>query len=64
NISEAAKSYYTEDIASLSSIIKNLYENRESLQIARKHSWEYGSYKYNWDLEKLKFLNLVDKVLD
>ncbi len=61
--SNTIKSYKPHDIKTLVTIIGYWYENRNELEEARKSSWEYGTSKYNWDLEKKKFLDCIERAL-
>lgn len=38
-------------------------EDRRTLEQARRQAWEWGTLRYNWDLEKKRFLQVVEKVL-
>jgi len=47
----------------LAAILKQWKEDRTSLENARRLAWEWGTRKYNWDIEKSKFLDIVSGVL-
>jgi glycosyltransferase involved in cell wall biosynthesis len=63
SIGAAARVYPPGDIDALSKILRDWHENRELLEKARRSSWRAGREKYNWDNEKIKFLNEIDSVL-
>lgn len=62
-LGNAAFCYDPGDIGALGHRLKMWFEDRESLEGARREAWDWGAAKYNWDLEKKKFLILVEKVL-
>lgn len=51
------------DVNALAQRLRFWHEDRRSLNEARRQSWEWGTRQYNWDLEKTKFLRVVDEVL-
>lgn len=62
-VQNSIKSYTPGDIEELASIIKYWYANRNELQKAMAESWENGTSTYNWDMEKTKFLELVERII-
>jgi glycosyltransferase involved in cell wall biosynthesis len=40
------------------------YNNRHALQAARRQAWQLGTGRYNWDIEKARFLSVVAQTLD
>jgi glycosyltransferase involved in cell wall biosynthesis len=62
-IGNAAIAYEPGDVASLASALDRWYRDRSALEAARQRAWEWGSRRYNWDLEKEKFLDIVDRTL-
>jgi len=63
DIGGAGFSYEQGDIDALAKGLKNWYENRSELNKARSESWEWGEKKYNWDVEKVKLLNLINNLI-
>lgn len=55
--------YVQEDAIDLSHILNNYIDDPELLDNHRKNALELGKTKYNWDIEKKKFLQIVEKVL-
>jgi glycosyltransferase involved in cell wall biosynthesis len=55
--------YEQEDAIDLSRVLKNYIDNPELLINHRKNALELGKTKYNWDIEKMKFIQNVEKVL-
>ncbi|MEO0840080.1 MAG: hypothetical protein AAF063_14410, partial [Cyanobacteria bacterium J06643_5] len=43
--------------------LDNFFSNPENLKTARIQAQRLGREKYNWDLEKNKFLNIIEHVL-
>jgi hypothetical protein len=39
------------------------FEDRRLLDEARRQAWDWGTRQYNWDLEKKKFLQVVEALL-
>lgn len=60
---EAIKTYEAGDTNSLASLIKELYLDKKKLKKAKEASLRLGMSNYNWDIEKLKFLELIDSTL-
>jgi glycosyltransferase involved in cell wall biosynthesis len=55
--------YEQEDAIDLSRVFKNYIDNPELLDIHRKNALQLGKDKYNWNIEKEKFLKNVEQVL-
>lgn len=51
------------DVHQLATGLRNWLEDREGLKRARQKAWEIAEKQYNWDLEKFKFLRLVEETL-
>lgn len=62
-IGSAAISYVHGDIATLAAGLKRWHGDRTALERARQSSWQWGSDRYNWDLEKAYFLGVVQQAL-
>lgn len=59
----AIKFYEPGNIQKLAEIINYWYENRDELSKARNESWKLGTNKFNWDIEKHKFIQIVNRIL-
>lgn len=55
--------YEPKDANSLAAQLRRWCVDREALNVARRRAWDYGTRKFNWDMEKSKFLNVVQNVL-
>ena len=55
--------YEQEDAIDLSRVFKNYIDNPELLDTHRKNALQLGKEKYNWNIEKKKFLQNVEQVL-
>ena len=55
--------YEPGDFQALAKGIKSWYDDRSTLMAARCEAWDWGTRKYNWDLEKRKFLAVVENTL-
>jgi len=62
-IGEAGFLYAPGDIDALAEGLRYWSEDRQQLQRARQEAWSYGTYPFNWDFEKKKFLEVVSGVL-
>lgn len=62
-IGAAGFCYEPGDVNMLAGGLKLMYEDRMYLQRARRLAWDWGTRKYNWDLEKQKFLRVIETVL-
>jgi glycosyltransferase involved in cell wall biosynthesis len=63
-IGDAGFTYKPGDINALVCGLRRWYENRNILQQARQESWDWGTRRFNWDLEKKKFVQTVEGVLN
>ena len=63
SLGEAGWLYVPGDIFRLAEGIERWMKDRKALKKAREKAWEMGEKHYNWDLEKVKFLDIVEKVL-
>jgi len=64
SIGEAGWLYDCGDIDALAGRIDYLAFNRGQLEESKKEALRYAHEKYNWDIEKNKFLSVVAKVLE
>jgi glycosyltransferase involved in cell wall biosynthesis len=62
-IGDAGFSYEPGDVNALARGLRLWYENRNILQKARQESWDWGTRRFNWDLEKKKLVQQVEAVL-
>lgn len=62
-IGDAGFTYEPGDVNALVCGLRLWYENRNILQQARQKSWDWGTRRFNWDLEKKKFVQTVEGVL-
>ena len=62
-IGDAGFSYEPGDVNALARGLRLWYENRNILQQARQKSWDWGTRRFNWDLEKKKLVQQVGAVL-
>jgi glycosyltransferase involved in cell wall biosynthesis len=63
-IGDAGFCYEPGDVNALARGLRLWYENRDILQKARQESWDWGTRRFNWDLEKKKFVQTVEGVLN
>lgn len=56
--------YEPGDVQTLARHLEMWAENRKSLQEARRQAWDWGTRRYNWDIEKAKFLDLIGQVME
>ena len=63
-IGGAGFSYEPGDVNALACGLRLWYEDRNILQQARQESWNWGTRRFNWDLEKKKFVQTVEGVLN
>ena len=47
----------------LAVLIYYWYHNRSALDQARRNSWDWGTKRYNWEIEKQSFLTAVSNVI-
>jgi glycosyltransferase involved in cell wall biosynthesis len=62
-IGKAGYCYEAGDVEKLAAQLRFWCMNRTALVSARQCAWSYGTDKFNWDLEKSKFLHVVKNVL-
>ena len=62
-IGEAGLCYEPGDVDALARCLWFWYRDRNALQQARQQSWQWGTQRFNWDLEKRKLVQLVNEVL-
>jgi glycosyltransferase involved in cell wall biosynthesis len=62
-VDKAGFCYEPGDVKTLAAQLKRWHDDRNLLEEARRQSWEYGATRYNWDVEKHKFLQVVKNVL-
>jgi glycosyltransferase involved in cell wall biosynthesis len=55
--------YEPGDVTRLAEHLQRWCVDRGALNIARRRAWDLGDQKFNWDLEKVNFVQLVEKVL-
>lgn len=55
--------YEPGDVDALARCLKRWYEDRNALDRARRQAWDWGSRRYNWDIEKKKFLEVIERIL-
>jgi glycosyltransferase involved in cell wall biosynthesis len=62
-VCQAGFSYRPGDAAAFARRLLLWYENRNILEQARRVSWDWGTCRFNWDVEKKTFLQTVEKAL-
>jgi glycosyltransferase involved in cell wall biosynthesis len=62
-IAPAGVSYAPGDASALKQALAVWLHDRSALDLARRASWDFGSRTYNWDVEKHKFLDVVERAL-
>lgn len=62
-IAGAGFSYPCGDAQALARGLLAWYEDRQLLDRARRQAWDWGTREFNWDLEKRKFLKVVETAL-
>jgi glycosyltransferase involved in cell wall biosynthesis len=62
-IGDAGFAYEPGDVNALACGLRFWYENRNILQQARQKSWDWGTRRFNWDLEKKKFVQTIEWTL-
>lgn len=63
DLATAAVFYDPGDVAGLVAGLRGWLENRKALADARHLAWRLGDARFNWDLEKTKFLTVVRNAL-
>lgn len=51
------------EVDALAQGLRHWYEKREELENARREAWAWGTREFNWEVEKKKFLAVVNGVL-
>jgi glycosyltransferase involved in cell wall biosynthesis len=59
----ASLSYRPGDASDLAAKLRVWCEDRRGLGAARRRAWDYGTARFNWDLERSTFLNVIQTVL-
>jgi glycosyltransferase involved in cell wall biosynthesis len=62
-LGRAAIGYDAGDVDALTLALRTWMTDRSRLAEARRHAWALGSETFNWDAEKLRFLEVVDDVM-
>lgn len=57
----AGRTYRSGDFKALACLIRCWLDNRDALARARQTAWEISETRYNWDVEKERFLAFVDQ---
>lgn len=60
---ELGKLYPIGNVDALAAIISGFYSDRKSLAFCKQAALSAGSQKYSWEIERIKFLNLVQNTL-
>jgi len=63
-IGQGGWSYKPGDTAVLAARLQFLAQNKEALEASKRESLKCAREKYNWDIEKSKFLSVIRSVLD
>jgi glycosyltransferase involved in cell wall biosynthesis len=63
-VASAGDCYEPGDVDALAEILRRWDDDRDDLENARLEAWRWGEERYNWELEKQKFLDLVEHALD
>jgi glycosyltransferase involved in cell wall biosynthesis len=56
--------YKPGDVADLAAKLRVWCVDGGSLNAARRRAWDYGTERFNWNLEKPKFLNVIHQALE
>jgi glycosyltransferase involved in cell wall biosynthesis len=62
-VGDAGFPYEPGDVNALAHGLRLWDENRNMLQLVRQKSWNWGTNRFNWDLEKKKLVQQVEDVL-
>jgi glycosyltransferase involved in cell wall biosynthesis len=60
---DCALLYEPGDIDGLAGALGTWHADRARLRAARKAAWDWGTRRFNWDLEKKKLVNIVERAL-
>lgn len=63
DVKETGFVYEPGDANALAEQLKRWTENRDLLNQQRERAWHFGEERYNWDVEKKKFLTVADTVM-
>jgi len=63
-LGQAGFSYQSGDVNALARGLRVWYENRRVLEEARRQAWAWGTRRFNWDVEKRTFLQMVERALN
>jgi glycosyltransferase involved in cell wall biosynthesis len=63
-IGDAGFTYEPGDVNALACGLRLWYENRNILQQARQKSWDWGTRRFNWNLEKKRLVQTVEGALN
>lgn len=55
--------FHPGDTGDVAKTLKLWFQNRDTLDVVRRSNWESGARLFNWDVEKVKFLDLIDNAL-
>jgi glycosyltransferase involved in cell wall biosynthesis len=59
----AGKTYNNNDTTTIAEALLYYQNNRQALQQDKDHNYQLGQTSLNWDMEKKRFLSIVDKTL-
>ncbi|MCH7562953.1 MAG: hypothetical protein IH968_03915 [Gemmatimonadetes bacterium] len=62
-IGGAGFSYPPGDVAALAGQLRSWHDDRASLERARLAAWDWGTRRFNWDLESERYLALVHETM-
>jgi glycosyltransferase involved in cell wall biosynthesis len=62
-LGKAAFLYAPGDVDALADGLRRWSRDREQLQQARREAWSWGTHPFNWEVEKEKFLQVVEGAL-
>jgi glycosyltransferase involved in cell wall biosynthesis len=62
-IGSAGALYKPGDTQELAGVLQLWSGDRSALDRARHEAWDWGTYRYNWDIEKERFLEIVSRAL-
>ena len=64
HLGEAARLVRLEDVDAMAAALDDLVADPARLKRARTRAWELAQRRYNWDVEKDKFLSAVERALN
>ena len=62
-IGDAGFSYAPGDVEALARGLRHWSDDREALRRARRSAWQWGERRFNWEIEKGVWLDVVERVL-